>query len=146
MREFRNSKENGLGIPLPKGRVRFYLRDADGQLEFTGENVIDHTPKDETVRVYVGNAFDIVGERRRTDYKTERRLHWLDESFEIRLRNHKEEAVEIRVVEHLYRWVNWEITEKSHTYLKTDSQTMEFRVTVEPDAEEVVTYKVHYTW
>jgi hypothetical protein len=146
MREFRNSKENGLGIPLPRGRVRFYLRDADGQLEFTGENVIDHTPKDEDVRVYTGNAFDVVGERRRTEYNIDTRGNWLDESFEIKLRNHKEEAVEVRVVEHLYRWINWEITEKSHTFLKTESQTMEFRVTVEPDAEEVVTYKVHYTW
>jgi len=146
MREFENTAANHLGIPLPKGRVRFYRRGDDGQLEFTGENMIDHTPKDEKVRVYTGNAFDLVGERRRTNYRIDTARHWLDESFEIKLRNHKEEPVEIRVVEHLYRWVNWEITQKSNTFLKTDSQTIEFRIQVKPDEEKVVTYTVHYTW
>lgn len=146
MREFRNSKENGLGMPLPKGRMRFYRRDDDGQLEFTGENVIDHTPKDETVRVYTGNAFDVVGERRRTDFRTDRNNRWLDESFEIKVRNHKTEAVEVRVVEHLYRWVNWEIQEKSQDFVKTDAQTAEFHVKVAPDGEGVVTYRAHYSW
>jgi hypothetical protein len=148
MKEIINSKENSLGIPLPKGRVRFYRKDDDGQLEFTGENIIDHTPKDETIRVYSGNAFDLVGERRRTDYKNDiSRNSWVDESFEIKLRNHKEkEPVEIRVVEHLYRWTNWEIVEKSDTYLKTDSQTIEFRVQIPAGGEKTITYKVHYSW
>ena len=147
MREFKNSKENHLGIPLPRGRVRFYRRDDDGQLEFTGENLIDHTPRDETVRVYTGDAFDLVGERRRTDYQIDTEHDWLDESFEIKLRNRKEEgAVEIRVVEHLYRWINWEIIEKSDPFLKTDSQTIEFRIQVPAGEEKIVTYKVHYTW
>ncbi len=69
MVEFKNSKENHLGLPLPKGRVRFYRRDTDGQLEFTGENLIDHTPSDETIRLYTGNVFDAVGERKRTFYQ-----------------------------------------------------------------------------
>ncbi|MDO9463695.1 MAG: hypothetical protein Q7J67_00095 [bacterium] len=146
MREFKNSEENCLGIPLPQGRMRFYRRGDDGQLEFTGENTIDHTPKDETVRVYTGNAFDIVGERKRTYYKIDTNQDWLDEAFEIKLRNHKKEKVEIRVVEHLYRWINWNITEKSNIYLKTDSQTIEFRVQLAPDEEKTITYKVHYTW
>jgi len=146
MREFKNSEENHLGIPLPRGRMRFYRRGDDGQLEFTGENTIDHTPQDETVRVYTGNAFDIVGERKRTYYKIDRSNDWLDETFEIKLRNHKKEDVEIRVVEHLYRWVNWNITEKSNIYLKTDSQAIEFRVQLKPDEEKAITYKVHYTW
>ncbi len=147
MKEFKNSKENHLGIPLPRGRVRFYRRDDDGQLEFTGENLIDHTPRDETVRVYTGDAFDLVGERRRTDYRIDTEHDWLDESFEIKLRNRKEEgAVEIRVVEHLYRWINWEIIQKSDPFAKTDSQTIEFRVQVPAGEEKVVTYKVHYTW
>jgi hypothetical protein len=147
MREFKNSKENHLGIPLPKGRVRFYRRDDDGQLEFTGENVIDHTPRDETVRIYTGDAFDLVGERRRTKYDIDTNRNWLDEAFEIKLRNRKEQGeVEIRVVEHLYRWINWEIVEKSDTFLKTDSQTVEFRVQVPAGQEKTVTYKVHYTW
>ncbi len=147
MREFDNSKENSLGIPLPKGRVRFYRRDDDGQLEFTGENTIDHTPRDEKVRVYTGNAFDLVGERRQVDFKIENVRRIADESFEIKLRNHKEkEAVEVRVVEHLYRRRNWEITKASQDYTKTDSQTIEFRVVVDPDEEQVLTYTVHYTW
>lgn len=146
MREFQNSETNRLGLPLPRGRVRFYQRDDDGRLEFTGENVIDHTPKDELVRVYTGNAFDLRGERRRVDYQIDTAHNWIDESFEIKLRNHKKEAVVIRVVEHLYRWINWEITNKSNTYLKTDSQTIEFRVQVEPDAENIIAYRVHYTW
>ncbi|RPJ37489.1 MAG: hypothetical protein EHM35_06375 [Planctomycetaceae bacterium] len=147
MKEFKNSKENHLGIPLPRGRVRFYRRDDDGQLEFTGENLINHTPRDETVRVYTGDAFDLVGERRRTDYRIDTEHDWLDESFEIKLRNRKEEgAVEIRVVEHLYRWINWEIIQKSDPFAKTDSQTIEFRVQVPAGEEKVVTYKVHYTW
>jgi len=147
MREFKNSQDNNLGIPLPRGLLRFYRRDDDGQLEFTGENFIDHTPKDEKVRVYTGNAFDLVGERKRADYKIDTSRDWLDESFEIKVRNHKEkDTVEIRVVEHLYRWINWEIVEKTHDFEKTDSQTIEFRVEVPAGEEKVITYKVHYTW
>ncbi|MGP8020536.1 MAG: DUF4139 domain-containing protein, partial [Limisphaerales bacterium] len=132
MREFANSETNHLGIPLPAGRLRFYRRDNDGQLEFTGENTIDHTPKDETIRVLTGNAFDLVGERKQTSYNIDNSRRILDESFEIKLRNHKKEPVEIRVVEHLYRGDNWEITAYSDTFLKTDAHTMEFRVQVKP--------------
>lgn len=146
MRELENTKKNHLGMPLPAGRVRFYRQDDDGQLEFIGENEIDHTPKDETLRVYTGNAFDIVGERRRTDFATDHSDNWVDEAFEIKLRNHKKDPVEIRIIEHLYRWFNWEIKEKSHDFEKTESQTVEFRVTVPPDGEEKVSYRVHYTW
>jgi len=146
MREFVNSDGNHLGMPLPAGRMRFYRQDTDGHLEFTGENEIKHTPRDETIRAYTGSAFDIKGERRRTDYRIDQGQRWLDESFEIKLRNHKKEPVVIRVVEHLYRGANWDITAKSDTYLKTDSQTMEFRVQVASDSEKVVTYMAHYTW
>jgi hypothetical protein len=146
MREFKNSEASHLGMPLPKGRLRFYKQDSDKQLEFTGENLIDHTAKDETLRVYTGNAFDIVGERRRTDYKAETSRKTIDESFEVKLRNHKKEPVEIRVVEHLFRWMTWEITEKSDTFLKTNAQTMEFRVPLKPDEERTLTYKVRYSW
>jgi hypothetical protein len=146
MREFMNSESNHLGLPLPKGRLRFYRRDADGQMEFTGENTIDHTPRDEMIRVTTGNAFDLVGERKRTDHILDGNRKTLDESFAIKLRNHKKEAVEIRVVEHLYRSPTWEITEKSNPFTKTDAQTIEFRVEVKPDAEETVTYTAHYSW
>jgi hypothetical protein len=146
MREFKNSEANHLGMPLPKGRVRFYKQDDDKQLEFTGENLIDHTPKDETLRVFTGNAFDLVGERRRTNVKGDSSDHWLDESFEIKLRNHKKESVEIRVVEHLFRWINWDITEKSDPFTKTNAQTIEFRIPVKADEEKTVHYSVHYSW
>lgn len=147
MKEFENSEANGLGVPLPKGRTRFYRRDdADGRLEFTGENTIDHTPKNETVKMYTGDAFDVVGERRRTDYVLSNRNDSAEESFEIRVRNRKSEPVEVRVAERLYRWSNWEIVQKSHDFTKTDSQSIEFRVNVPADGETVVTYKVRYNW
>ena len=146
MREFTNSEANHLGMPLPKGRVRFYRRNDDGQMEFTGENVIDHTPRDEKIRVYTGNAFDLTGERRRTDYKIDNGKHTVDESFAIKLRNHKKEPVEIRVVEHLYRWLNWDISVHSDAFHKTDSKTIEFPVTIAPDEEKTITYTAHYSW
>jgi hypothetical protein len=146
MQEFQNSEANHMGMPLPKGRLRFYRRDDDGRLEFTGENVIDHTPRDETIRVYTGDSFDLRGERTRTDFKVDEAHDWLDESFEIKLRNHKKEPVEFRVIEHLYRWTNWSITASSYKFTKKDSQTAEFRVTVPPDGERIVTYTVHYSW
>ena len=146
MQEFTNSEANHLGMPLPAGRLRFYRQDTDGHLEFTGENEIQHTPRDETIRAFTGSAFDIKGERRRMEYRIDTNNNWLDESFEIKLRNHKKEPVVVRVVEHLYRGATWEITAKSDTYLKTDSQTIEFRVQVAPDSEKTVTYTTHYTW
>lgn len=146
MREFVNSEANHLGMPLPAGRLRFYRQDTDGQLEFTGENEVKHTPRDETIRAFTGSAFDITGERRRTDYRMDMGRRTVDEAFEIKLRNHKKDPVEVRVVEHLYRGTSWDVTQKSDTFLKTDSQTIEFRVQVAPDAEKTVTYNVHYTW
>ncbi len=146
MREFKNDEASGLGMPLPKGRLRFYRQDADGQLEFTGENIIDHTPKNETVRVYTGDAFDLRGERKQTNFQSDYDRRWLDESFEIKLRNHKTVPVEVIVVERLYRWNNWEIRDASVPYTKKDSRTIEFRVTIPPDGEEVITYGVHYSW
>lgn len=146
IREFRNDAASGLGVPLPRGKVRFYTRDADGQLEFTGENLIDHTPKDETLRLYTGNAFDLVGERTRTDYRVSQAEDWMDEAFTITLRNHKAEAVTFTVVEHLYRWSNWEVRKASQPWTKKDARTIEFRVEVPADGEVLVSYGVHYTW
>jgi hypothetical protein len=146
MREFVNSQANHLGIPLPKGRVRFYRRNDDGQIEFTGENVIDHTPRDETIRLYTGNAFDLTGERRRIDYVLETGKKSATESFEIKVRNHKKEAVKVRVVEHLYRSLTWDIASNSSDYKKTDAHTIEFPVTIAPDGEKVITYTAHYSW
>ena len=146
MREFSNSEANHLGMPLPQGRVRFYRRNDDGQMEFTGENVIDHTPRDEKIRIYTGNAFDLTGERRRTDYKVDNNRHTIDESFEIKLRNHKNAPADIRVVEHLYRWMNWDVATHSDPFNKTDSKAIEFPVTLAPDEEKKITYTAHYSW
>jgi len=146
MREFVNSVANGLGIPLPKGRMRFYRRDSDGQLEFIGENDIDHTPKDETVRVYTGNAFDLTGDRNQTNYTIDNQGRTADESFAVTLHNHKTTPVEVRVVEHLYRGANWVISAKTNTFLKTDANTIEFRVSLAPDQEKTINYTAHYTW
>jgi len=145
-REFKNSEENGLGVALPTGKTRFYRMDRDGQLEFTGENTIDHTPKNETIRVFLGNAFDLVGERKRMDFNQHPSLNLLRESFEIEIRNRSEEEVTVQVVEPLYRWSNWEITANNHEFEKTDAQTIEFPVTVGPDQIRKVTYTVEYTW
>jgi hypothetical protein len=147
MREFDNTVENGLGLPLPAGRTRFYRRDdADGRLEFTGENTIEHTPQGETVRVYTGDAFDLVGERVRTDFSLVNRQDVAEEAFEITLRNRKAEPVEVRVVERLYRGVNWRIIQNSDTFERQDAQTIEFRIRLQPDEERKVTYRVRYNW
>ena len=147
MREFTNSANNKLGIALPKGRVRFYRRDTGGQLEFIGENMIDHTPRNEVIRVFTGDAFDLVGQRTRTNFRQgPNNDNWLEESFEITLRNRKEEAVEIRVIEHLYRWTNWEVRNASDKFEKKDAQTVEFRIKLDPGQEKKVTYTAHYSW
>jgi hypothetical protein len=146
-REFKNAETNQLGIALPAGKLRFYRRDDDGQLQFVGENTIDHTPRNETIRVTTGNAFDLVGERKQTNFHVDTGDKWIDESFEIKLRNRKKDAaVEIRVVEHLYRWSNWNVTAQSDEFTKKDAQTIEFRIPVKPDEERTVTYTVHYSW
>ena len=98
------------------------------------------------MRVYTGNAFDLTGERRRIDYRPDTNRQTIDESFEIKIRNHKKEPVNIRVVEHLYRWITWDISAKSDAYQKTDSKTIEFPVMIPPDGEKAITYTAHYTW
>ena len=145
-REFENSKGNGLGIALPKGRVRFYQQDSNRQLEFIGENNIDHTAQDETVSVYTGNAFDIRGERKRVNFNLNARENRAQESFAITIKNSKEEAVAVTVVEDLYRWSNWSIQDNSAPFKKTDSQTIEFEVDLKPGQEKVVSYTVQYNW
>ena len=145
--EVKNAKDSHMGMALPKGKVRLYKRDeADGSLEFIGEDEIDHTPKDETVKLHIGDAFDIVGERKRTNFSIDASSHIITESFEIRVRNHKTEPVEVLVKETLYRWNNWEITESNQKWTKHDSNTIHFPLKVDKDGEQVVTYTVKYTW
>lgn len=144
--EFTTDDENGLGADLPAGRIRVYQEDIDGAALLIGENYIDHTPQGEDVQIYLGNAFDLVGERTQTSFNMIA-ANVIEETYEIRLRNRKtEDAVEIRVPEHLFRWSNWEILQSSHEYTQQDSNTIEFRVNVEPDGETVITYTVRYTW
>jgi hypothetical protein len=144
---FKNSKDNRMGMPLPKGKVRVYKQDdADGTLEFIGEDLIDHTPKDEKVLVKMGQAFDVVGERTQTDFKIDTARHWMDDSYKITLKNHKDAAVKVIVKENLYRWTNWEIAAKSDPFTKVDARTIHFEVDVPANGEMVVTYTAHYTW
>lgn len=144
--ELENKKTSGMGMPLPKGRVRVYKKDDDGSLQLAGEDAIDHTPKDEKVRVKMGEAFDLVGERKRLNYHSDLKGRRFEETFEIRLRNHKETAATIAVVEHLYRWTNWKIIDSSAKWEKRDAQTIEIPVTVPKDGEAVATYTVKYSW
>jgi hypothetical protein len=145
--EFRNDKQFGLGVPLPAGRVRVSKLDAaDGSLEFIGEDRIDHTPKDEEVRVKLGSAFDVVGERRQTDFSVDSKAQWLEEQIEVKLRNHKDQPVRVLVKENLYRWSNWKILTKTHEFTKEDARTISFPVDVPKDAETLVRYRVRYTW
>ena len=144
--EFSTGEENGLGADLPAGRIRVYQEDVDGAALLVGENRIDHTPEGEDVKIFLGNAFDLVGERTQTDFQIiSRRV--IEETWEIKLRNRKDsDSVEIRVPEKLFRWSNWEILNSSDEYTKVDSSTIEFRVTVEPGEERVITYTVRYSW
>lgn len=146
--EFTNSEDSNLGMPLPGGILRFYKRDeADDSLEFIGESAIEHTPRDETVRFYLGDAFDIVGERVRKDFKyTQVKRGEIRETFEITLRNHKDQAIAVKVLEHLYRGVNWSIEKKSRAFTKLDASSIEFAVPVPARGEAKVTYTVLYWW
>ncbi|MBL1136551.1 MAG: hypothetical protein HND46_14675, partial [Chloroflexi bacterium] len=131
---------------VPAGRVRLFKKDTDGSALLIGEDTVDHTPKGETIQLYVGNAFDLVGERLQTDFQYSGYLQ-LDESYSIKLRNRKDDQpVEIRVVEHLFRWSEWQILSSTHEYTKTSSSTIEYRVTVNPGEEVQIDYTVHYQW
>lgn len=144
--EFKNSESNHLGMPLPAGRIRLYRRDADGQMEFVGESTIDHTPTEDTVKISTGNAFDIKGKRRQTDFSIDQSHHSLDETFEIKLTNQKTEPIVINVLEHLYRGENWQIAQKSSDFSKLDSHNIQFPVEVPAKGDATLTYSVHYSW
>ena len=136
-----------MGIPLPAGRLRVYKRDeADDTLEFIGEDVISHKPREEEVLVRLGSAFDIVGERRQMDFRVNHAERWMEEDIEVKLRNRKAEPVQVIVKENLYRWVNWEITRRNHDFEKQDARTVHFTVDAQPDEEATVSYTVRYTW
>jgi hypothetical protein len=143
---FRNDEKSGLGLPLPKGIIRVYKRDDDGKEQFIGEDQIDHTPKNEEMRLYLGNAFDIVGERAQTDFKSNIKGNTVEETIQIKIRNHKDESVKVQVYEHPWRWSQWEITKSTIDWVKTDQSTIRFPVTIGKDEEKVVTYTIKYSW
>ncbi len=137
--KFRNSAENNLGMPLPAGVMRLYKNDDDGGRQFVGEDRIDHTPKDEEVRLKTGEAFDVVAERIQTDYKRiTSRLH--ETEWKITLRNHKDTDVVVGIVEPLFG--NWEVIDASHDYKKEDAFTIRFNVKVPKDGETTVKYRI----
>lgn len=138
-----NSKEKGLGMPLPAGVLRVYKADSEGQLQFLGEDSIDHTPKDEEVNVVVGSSFDIIGTRTQTNYDKVSTNSW-KESYEIELKNHKSEAQKVKIVENIYG--EWKITESSDKYEKKDSSTAEWEVTVPADGSKKVTYTLQRSY
>jgi len=130
-------------MPLPKGKVRVYKAAKRGNLQFLGEDLIDHTPKDETVRLYIGDAFDVVGTRKQTNYeKISDRIY--EVSYEINLRNHKNEDTKVWVTEHVYG--DWKMLNNSHPFEKKDATTIEFPVNVPKNGDATVKYKVRITW
>jgi len=143
--QFENKEKDGLGMPLPSGRIRVsQLDEDDGSFEFIGEDTIDHTPRNEEVTIKLGNAFDVVGERRQVSF--ERGRNWMRETIEVKIRNQKEDRVEVHIQEHLYRWSNAKIEEISHDHEMLDSRTMHIPVDVAPEGEVVMTYTVFYSW
>jgi hypothetical protein len=144
---FKNSKDNHMGMPLPSGRIRVSKLDtADNSLEFIGEDKIDHTPRDEQILIKLGSAFDVVGERKQTDFRVDSNAKWMEEDIEVKVRNQKDEAVKVVVRETLYRWSNWKINKKSHEFEKADARTVHFPVRIPKSGEAVVRYTVRYTW
>ncbi len=142
---FENAKKKGLGMALPAGRIRVSQMDSDDQsLEFIGEDIIDHTPRNEKVTIELGNSFDVVGERKQSNIMVGK--NEITETFEITLRNQKESTTSVKVVEPLYRWRNWKITSATDDYRKENASTIEFDVTLKPEEQKVITYTVHYWW
>jgi hypothetical protein len=137
--EIANKKQNNLGMPLPKGTVRVYKHDREGSLQFVGEDRIDHTPKDEKVRVKLGDAFDVVGSRKQTSWKKVA-YDTYEAEFEVSLRNHKKENVVVRIIEPIPG--DWTMLRSSHRHTKTEAFTAEFEIPVPRDKEVKVTYKV----
>jgi len=143
--EFENKKDYGLGIAMPKGKVRVFKKDpADEMLEFVGEDAIDHTPRKEKLSLYIGNAFDIVPEYKIRDSKHSRRK--LVQSHEVEIRNRKDTAVTVFVDEKFSSWRNWTISNNSHKFEKKDSTTARFKVDIEADSIVTVTYTTTETW
>jgi hypothetical protein len=141
--KFKNSEANSLGMPLPAGTVRVYQGDSKGRVQFIGEDRIDHTPKDERLDLYIGNAFDVVAERKQTDFQTLGRNAY-EMAFEISLRNHKSEPITVEVNEPLGG--DWKMIESNFKWEKTAAFAARFTVPVAANAESVLKYRVRVRW
>jgi hypothetical protein len=141
--KFRNEQKSGLGMPMPAGNVRVYQKDSKGGVLFIGEDRIDHTPKDETVTVHIGNAFDIVAERKQTDYKHIDGHTW-ELEYEIKLRNHKDAAVGVEVNEPIGG--DWEMLSSTYKATKTAAFAAQFHVPIEKDGTSTLTYRIRAKW
>jgi hypothetical protein len=140
---FKNDKEHGLGIPLPAGKIRVNKRDPeDSNLEFIGEDIINHTPKDEKIRITMGNAFDIVGERTVQAYRGDGQRQLREEDIQVVLRNHK--SMDVNVIVEQTGWGNWEILSSSHPFEKESAAKSHTTANVPKDGKTVVTYTVKY--
>jgi hypothetical protein len=141
--EFVNSKQNNLGIPLPKGNFKVYQRDKSGSVQMLGEDKIDHTPKDEKVSLVVGRAFDVVAERKRLNFQRVGPRS-CREVFQIVVRNHKDVPEEVTVLERHYG--DWKVERKSMEFAKLDATTMQFLVQLKPDESRTIEYTVFTKW
>jgi len=141
--EFTNAEANQLGMPLPKGIVRVYKADQSGAQQFIGEDRIDHTPRDEQLRIKMGEAFDVVGDRRQMEWRVTGSCESVS-SWEIELRNRKDEPVEVDVLEPVGG--DWTVVESSHAWERVDSRTFRFRVAVPARDTTKVTYQVRVKW
>ena len=137
--EVKNSKENRLGLPLPKGKVRVYKADRSGSQQFIGEDWIDHTPKDEKVKIKMGNAFDVVGERTQKDWK-KLGANLYEVEWEISLRNHKTEAQTVTVIEPVPG--DWQVVSSTHAWEKPEAHTLKFELPVPKEGATKLTYRV----
>jgi hypothetical protein len=141
--QFKNEQRHGLGVPMPAGVVRVYQGDAKGGLQFVGEDRIDHTPKDETLNVKIGNAFDVVAERRQIDFQ-KIAMNVYDVEYNVTLRNHKSAAIEVEVNEPIGG--SWKMLRASHEWTKTDAWAAQFRVNVPAEGVATVKYRVRVTY
>lgn len=137
--EIANMEKNHLGIPLPKGTIRIYKNDNEGSLQFVGEDSIDHTPKDEKIKLKLGDAFDVIGSRKQTSWE-KTAYDTYEAGYEISLRNHKKEDIIVKVVEPVQG--DWKMISSSHDYNKTEAFTAEFFIPVPKDKEVKLNYKV----
>ncbi|MBQ0104618.1 MAG: DUF4139 domain-containing protein [Armatimonadetes bacterium] len=138
--EIKNAEENNLGMPMPKGTVKIYKKDRSGNEQFVGEDRIDHTPKDETIKLRAGNAFDIVGEYKLLEYKRISN-NTIEETYAVTIKNHKkDEDCTVYFYENL--WGDWKITKKDSDYNKIDAYTIEFPINVKKDSVKTITYTI----